>query len=77
MRISLHVSDRDNGASSSVDGAHNWVVANQRTAEDLAAKGYDYRFLFSKSTRHCDGKVFDETLADTLVWMWRGYHAEG
>ena len=27
-------------------------------------------------TRHCDGKVFEQTLADTLVWMWRGYHAE-
>ena len=21
-------------------------------------------------------KVFEQTLADTLVWMWRGYHAE-
>jgi hypothetical protein len=52
------------------------VVANQRTAKALAAKGYDYRFVFSKSTGHCAGKVFDETLADTLVWMWRGYHAE-
>jgi enterochelin esterase-like enzyme len=76
LRISLHVSDGDNGATSPADGAHNWVVANQRTAKALAAKGYDYRFLFSKSTRHCDGKVFDETLADTLVWMWRGYHAD-
>jgi len=22
---------------------------------------------------HCDGKVFDETLAETLLWAWRGY----
>jgi iron(III)-enterobactin esterase len=75
LRISLHVSDGDNGANT--DGTHNWVVANQRTAKALAAKGYDYRFVFSKSTGHCAGKVFDETLADTLVWMWRGYRPEG
>lgn len=74
LRISLHVSDGDNGANT--DGTHNWVVANRETAKALAAKGYDYRFLFSKDTGHCPGKVFDETLADTLVWMWRGYHAE-
>lgn len=48
-------------------------MVNQRTAQALAAKGYDYRFVFSKGTGHCAGKVFDETLADTLVWMWRGY----
>jgi enterochelin esterase-like enzyme len=75
LRISLHVSDGDNGANTT--GTHNWVVANQQTAKALKAKGYDYRFVFSKSTGHCAGKVFDETLADTLVWMWRGYHDEG
>jgi enterochelin esterase-like enzyme len=76
LRISIHVSDGDNGADSPESDHHNWVIANQRTAAALAAKGYDYRFLFSKGTGHCDGKVFDETLADTLVWMWRGYHAD-
>jgi hypothetical protein len=44
--------------------------------EALKAKGYDYRNVYSRATRHCDGKVFEQTLADTLVWMWRGYHAE-
>ena len=48
----------------------------QRTAAALKAKGYDYRFVFSKATNHCDGKVFEQTLADTLVWMWRGYRPE-
>ena len=55
---------------------HNWVMANQRTAAALKAKGYDYRFVFSKNTKHCDGKVFSQTLADTLVWMWKGYKPE-
>ena len=39
----------------------------------LKAKGYDYRFVFTRATRHCDSKVFEQTLADTLVWMWQGY----
>jgi hypothetical protein len=51
-------------------------MANERTAAALKAKGYDYRYVFSRATKHCDGKVFELTLADTLVWMWRGYHAE-
>ena len=33
-------------------------------------------FVFSQATGHCDGHVFNQTLADTLVWIWRGYHAE-
>ncbi len=51
-------------------------MANQRTAAALKAKGYNYRFVFSRATRHCDRRVFEQTLADTLVWMWRGYHAD-
>ena len=45
-------------------------------AAALKAKGYDYRYIFSKNTKHCDGKVFSQTLADTLVWMWKGYKPE-
>jgi hypothetical protein len=51
-------------------------MANERTAAALKAKGYDYRFVFSLQSRHTDRRVFEQTLADTLVWMWRGYHAE-
>jgi len=42
----------------------------------LEAKGYDHHYVFSLNTRHGDGKVFQQTLADTLVWIWRGYRAE-
>jgi enterochelin esterase family protein len=76
LRIFTHVSENDNRANDPEETYHNWVMANQRTAAALAAKGYDYRYVFSKASKHCDGNVFDATLADTLVWMWRGYHAE-
>ncbi len=76
LRIFTHVSENDNRAKDPEETYHNWVMANERTAEALKAKGYDYRYVYSRATRHCDGKVFEHTLADTLVWMWRGYHAE-
>ncbi len=75
LRIFTHVSENDNRAQDPEETYHNWVMANQRTAAALAAKGYDYRYVFSRTTRHCDGNVFEQTLADTLVWMWRGYDA--
>ena len=76
LRIFTHVSENDNRAKDPEETYHNWVMANERTAAALKAKGYDYRYVFSKATKHCEGKVFDQTLADTLVWMWRGYHGE-
>jgi enterochelin esterase-like enzyme len=73
LRIFLHVSDRDLGWDAPESGHHNWVLANQRTAAALAAKGYHYRWITSNNAGHCDGKVFDQTLAETLLWTWRGY----
>ena len=76
LRIFTHVSENDNGAKDPEGTYHNWVMANRRTAAALKAKGYHYRFVFSRASRHCDRRVFEHTLADTLVWMWRGYEAE-
>jgi enterochelin esterase family protein len=76
LRIFTHVSENDLRANDPENTYYNWVMANQRTAAALKAKGYDYRFVFSKATKHCEGRVFQQTLADTLVWMWRGYRPE-
>ena len=76
LRIFTHVAENDNRAKDPEETYHNWVMANERTAAALKAKGYDYRYVYSRATNHCDGKVFQQTLADTLVWTWRGYHAE-
>ena len=76
LRIFTHVSENDLRAKDPERTHHNWVTANKRTAAALKAKGYDHRFVFSRATRHCDRKVIEQTLADTLVWMWRGYHAK-
>ncbi len=76
LRIFTHVSENDNRANDPEETYHNWVMANERTAAALKSKGYDYRYVFSRATKHCDQKVFQQTLADTLVWTWRGYQAE-
>jgi len=76
LRIFTHVAENDLRATDPEETYHNWVMANERTAEALKAKGYDYRFVYSRATKHCEANIFQQTLADTLVWMWRGYHDE-
>jgi enterochelin esterase-like enzyme len=76
LRIFTHVSDKDLRPNDLEETHHNWVMAGQRTAAALKAKGYRHRFVFSRNTGHCDQRVFEQTLADTLGWVWRGYEAE-
>jgi enterochelin esterase-like enzyme len=76
LRIFTHVSENDLRAHDPESTQHNWVLAGHRTAAALHDRGYSQRFVFSRGTGHCDDRVFQQTLADTLVWVWRGYHAE-
>jgi enterochelin esterase family protein len=76
LRIWMHVSDRDNGATSSAAGFHNWVIANERMADVLKAKGYHYQFIFAKNAGHTDGKVISQTYPQALEYVWKGYPIE-
>jgi enterochelin esterase-like enzyme len=76
LRVFTHVSENDLRPKDPEETHHNWVMAGRRTAEALKAKGYHNRFVFSLATNHCDRRVFEQTLADTLVWLWRGYPPE-
>jgi enterochelin esterase-like enzyme len=73
LRVFLQVGQNDNGATMSEASHHNWVLANQRMAAALKAKGYHYRFIYALGAGHCDAKVRRQTLPDTLRWLWRGY----
>jgi enterochelin esterase-like enzyme len=77
LRIFLNVNESDLGASEPESTHHNWVMANQRTAAALRAKGYHYRYVFGRGTGHCDSRVKSATLGDALIWVWRGYQASG
>jgi enterochelin esterase-like enzyme len=76
LRVFTHVSQNDIRPHDPEETHHNWVLAGQRTAAALKAKGYPHRFVFSLGTGHCDHRVFEQTLADTLVWVWRGYQSD-
>jgi enterochelin esterase-like enzyme len=76
LRIFTHISENDLRSTDPEETNHNWVMAGKRTSAALTAKGYHHRFVFSRATKHCDGKVFSQTLAETLVWLWQGYRVE-
>jgi enterochelin esterase-like enzyme len=73
IRIWLEVSENDNGAKRDEASLHNWVMANQRMAAALKAKGYHYCYVFAKNAGHTDGKVTRQTLPAALEWLWEGY----
>jgi enterochelin esterase-like enzyme len=73
IRIWLEVSENDNGAKRDEASLHNWVLANQRMAAALKAKGYAYRYVFAKAAGHTDGRVTKQTLPEALEWLWQGY----
>lgn len=73
LRVWLHISDQDNGATRDEASMRNWVMANQRMAAALKAKGYTYRYVFAESARHTDARVTRQTLPDALEWLWEGY----
>lgn len=73
IRVWLEVGENDNGAKSPASGFRNWVIANDRMADVLKAKGYHYRYVFAQSAGHVDGKVVSQTLPDALLYVWQGY----
>lgn len=76
LRVWLEVSEKDNGWDRDEASLHNWVMANERMAAELKAKGYDYRYVFAKNAGHTDGKVTRQTLPAALEWLWQGYSAK-
>ena len=60
LRIFTHVSENDLRAKDPEETYHNWVMANERTAAALKAKGYHYRYVFSAppatATSACSSK---------------------
>jgi enterochelin esterase-like enzyme len=77
VRVFLNVNENDLRAGDAESTLHNWVMANDRTAAALASKGYHYRYVVGLGAGHCDGGVQQATLADALIWVWRGYVPSG
>ncbi|MEO6802915.1 MAG: alpha/beta hydrolase-fold protein [Granulicella sp.] len=74
LRIWMEVGDRDLFNPNVMrDGMHDWVVANERMAKALAAKGYHYQFVFARNAGHTDRAVKQQTLSEALEYLWHGY----
>ena len=78
IRIWMEVGDRDLlNPNAMRDGMHDWVLANERMAKVLAAKGYHYQFIFARNAGHSDRTVKDQTLPAALEYVWKGYPIAG
>jgi predicted alpha/beta superfamily hydrolase len=78
IRVWLEVGDRDlYNPNVMRDGMHDWVLASERMATVLAAKGYHYQFVFARNAGHVDRGVKQQTLPEALEWLWRGYPVDG
>jgi enterochelin esterase family protein len=76
LRIWMEVGDQDlYNPNVMRDGMHDWVLANENMARVLAAKGYQYQFIFARNAKHVDGKVKKQTLPEALEWLWKDYRA--
>ena len=73
LRIWLEVGGHDNHYTDPEISLNNWVIANQRTAAALKAKGYPYQYVFATDAGHVERKVVDQTLPGALEWLWQGY----
>jgi len=74
LRIWMEVGDRDLFNPNVMrDDMHDWVVANENMAKVLAAKNYQYQFVFARNAGHVDYKVREQTLPEALEWLWKDY----
>jgi len=73
IRVWLQVGEKDNGWDRDEATLHNWVLANQRMAAVLKAKGYHYEYFFCRGARHVDSKAVAQTLPEALSWLWQDY----
>jgi enterochelin esterase family protein len=74
IRIWMEVGDRDFlNPNVMRDNMHDWVVANEKIAKVLAARGYHYQFIFARNAGHVDYAVKQQTLPEALEYIWQGY----
>lgn len=73
IRIWMQVGENDLGSTRPESSYHNWVMANERMAKVLKAKGYHYQYVFSQGAKHVDGRAVRQTLPEALEYVWAAY----
>ncbi len=77
LRVWMQVGEQDNRYQDEEGTWHNWVMAANRTAAAFKAKGYNYRYVFSKQAGHTDNRVREQTMAAALEYVWQDYKPSG
>jgi iron(III)-enterobactin esterase len=73
LRVFLAVGENDFNWNDDTSMMRNWIDANEAMADALAAKGYHYRYVYAEGSEHIDYNVLQQTLPETLQWLWQGY----
>jgi hypothetical protein len=55
---------------------HDQVLANENLAKVLAAKGYEYQFIFARNAGHVDQPTVHQTFPHALEYLMQGYRPE-
>jgi len=76
IRIWLEVGSRDNSFDLAETAYRNWPLANNRMAEVLKAKGYEYQYLWAEGAGHVERGVERQTIAEAMEWVWQTYKAK-
>jgi len=74
IRIWFEVGDQDGWYPNQMaDGMHDYVLACENMAKALAAKGYEYQFIFARNAGHVDFATRSQTLPSAIEYLMRGY----
>jgi hypothetical protein len=76
IRIWHESGTNDLGAGGSPSTYRNFDLANQRMAASFKQRGYHYHYDHAIGAGHTDGGVMRQTVAEALIWLWRGYPIE-
>ncbi|MEO8482698.1 MAG: alpha/beta hydrolase-fold protein [Acidobacteriota bacterium] len=76
IRIWLEVGSRDNGWNVAETTYRNWPLANNRMAEVLKARGYEYQYVWAENAGHVERGVERQTLEEAMEWAWKTYKAK-
>ncbi len=69
----MHVSDHDHSYGLPEESWRNWPLANNRMADVLKARGYEYQYLWSTDSGHVERGVERQTLEQAMEWVWKTY----
>ncbi|HEY0712934.1 MAG TPA: alpha/beta hydrolase-fold protein [Polyangia bacterium] len=67
----------DLGAGQGPGSYRNFHLGNQRLAAALQARGYHFHYDAAMGGGHVDSGVTRQTIAEALIWLWRGYRPSG